>query len=73
MIFTKQPWTPSKKNTRRPRYTELQRVSVRKVWNDKKMDVETIEDIPRVDSAHLDMLSKQMTETYSPNISICQK
>jgi hypothetical protein len=73
LIFSKQPWKPSKKNMKKPRYTEMKRLGTRKVWNDQKMDIETIEDSPAINDVKFNFISRQITENLAGMISLCEK
>jgi hypothetical protein len=73
LIFSKQPWKPSKKNMKKPRYTEMKRLGTRKVWNDQKMDIETIEDSPAINDVKFNFISRQITENFAGMISLCEK
>jgi hypothetical protein len=73
LIFSKQPWKPSKKNMKKPRYTELKKLGTRKVWNDKKMDIETIEDSPVINDVKFNFISRQITENLPGMISLCEQ
>ena len=69
MIFSKKPWKPDIKISN-PRFSELQRIGTRRVWNDLKERVETVEDLPIIDEEEADFATDQMSRSIIPVVNL---
>lgn len=80
LIFSSQPWEPAKKSKFMPRATELQSFSMsnrnsfsRRVWNDTKGDIETIQEYPDINIQEAEMLQKKFSKSIIKPCQLCTK
>jgi hypothetical protein len=72
LIFSKKPWKPEKRIPVN-RYPVKPGEGERRIWNDQKGEIETIADTPSIDEQQIEMVTRQLSQTFKPLTVLCYR